>query len=630
MFLFLLDLVGSYFSTKQSNKSDFLNSKYQIQLVKSRLTKNDQCVPKPSNFIDISQGNIPSSNECVWACDFQVNKRIYAQYKILWIFNSKFKDISDTQGGAIYIDIKSGNKPSSLTSSNIINNTIQNCVFENCKASSQGGAIYMVTGITYTYFNAKNCSFNGCSATTDGGAIYYYSTGCCIEKCTFINNDAKQGAHIYYYKQQSVGKKCLIIDNVLEQCNSIAKTKGIIYLYWIANTEITFRRNIIRSTCSNTVYLFCYYGNKKANPNSTTTDFNSNSISSNVEIIDSSSTKIKRFMTNGFNVPIPTKSLEPTPTPIPPKTPAPSKTLIPPKTDSNQFSRSFDFSNSNPFSRTFAFSQSDRFTKSSQFSKSFDFSKSDHFNIIHETSFYQIESDFKETIESKKHESITVSYDEMDESSQESSDSSQNKIESLIQDSTQTLHESIESSTKDSMDSSQNQNELSISNSLYLTLESIDFSTQDSTDSLYESNDSPAINSIDSSYLTLTKDSFYEHETDNLPNSAESIMNDKDQIEQTLTNKSINFVSNSSKSNKIPIISGISVGIIILIALTIIIIVFILKKKSLHNLKENDHEKSESISNNSSINYDAINPLIDDDILPSKDPFLEDFDEDEL
>ena len=180
------------------------------------------------------------------------------------------------------------------------------------------------------------------------------------------------------------------------------------------------------------------------------------------------------------------------------------------------------------------------------------------------------------------------------------------------------------------MDSSQNQNELSISNSLYLTLESIDFSTQDSTDSLYESNDSPAINSIDSSYLTLTKDSFYEHETDNLPNSAESIMNDKDQIEQTLTNKSINFVSNSSKSNKIPIISGISVGIIILIALTIIIIVFILKKKSLHNLKENDHEKSESISNSSSINYDVINPLIDDDILPSKDPFLEDFDEDEL
>lgn len=91
------------------------------------------------------------------------------------ISNCIFEKTQGMHGGAINVDCG--------------NCKIINCTFNNCHASSSGGAIYSVATFANGW-TVKDCTFNNCSAM-DGAAIYANSIKWDIIGCTFNNCTAK-------------------------------------------------------------------------------------------------------------------------------------------------------------------------------------------------------------------------------------------------------------------------------------------------------------------------------------------------------------------------------------------------------------------------------------------------------
>ena len=156
-------------------------------------------------------------------------------------YNLTFDGNSATNGGACRI---SGN--------NII---ILNSIFNNNRATNNGGAVYLYSGstcnisyctflgnnatyggavyISIPYTVISNCNFTKNTASLNGGAIYINANNVGVLKSNFINNRANDGCAIYMV---SGGSNFEIKKSNFNQ--NIASNHGVIYLTGTSNLRL--------------------------------------------------------------------------------------------------------------------------------------------------------------------------------------------------------------------------------------------------------------------------------------------------------------------------------------------------------------------------------------------------------
>ncbi|WP_296858057.1 S-layer family protein [uncultured Methanobrevibacter sp.] len=156
-------------------------------------------------------------------------------------YNLTFDGNSATNGGACRI---SGN--------NII---ILNSIFNNNKATNNGGAVYLYSGstcnisyctflgnnatyggavyISIPYTVISNCNFTKNTASLNGGAIYINANNVGVLKSNFINNYANDGSAIYMVSGKSNFE---IKESNFNQ--NIALNHGVIYLTGTTNLRL--------------------------------------------------------------------------------------------------------------------------------------------------------------------------------------------------------------------------------------------------------------------------------------------------------------------------------------------------------------------------------------------------------
>lgn len=295
------------------------NMMFNEQSTKHQSLK-EEC-PSKGSFFDISNNEEHGIKQNLWGCGNQKMNKVNATLCTLSIYNSKFSELTGTKGGAIFIRLKSKEGPTNKSDS-----IIQNCIFDKCISTyNGGGAIYLE--LFFSNCDILNCQFYENDAKTgSGGALYFSETGGHVTNCYFKNNKAKTGAHLYYDQRQQK-YKWIASYNTFEECDEIGMNKGVIHLKYNAFTNMEFTNNIIRSTCSKTIWAFYYTtsGNKKGFPKDKNTKIKQNSLSSNVEIVDSK-TEIYPFAKDGFGAPIPTATKQVLPASTP--TPKPTQKLL--------------------------------------------------------------------------------------------------------------------------------------------------------------------------------------------------------------------------------------------------------------------------------------------------------------
>ena len=94
--------------------------------------------------------------------------------------------------------------------------------------------------------------------------------------------------------------------------------------------------------------------------------------------------------------------------------------------------------------------------------------------------------------------------------------------------------------------------------------------------------------------------------------------------------KEANSMSSAHKNRNTMLIAGIIIGIVVLIALAIIAVIIIIKKKP-RNEAAPIHENSFEVNSDlyAVVSNENTNPLYDEDTNPSRDPFFNDFNEEE-
>ncbi len=95
------------------------------------------------------------------------------------------------------------------------NNSINNCIFDNCLSISEGGAIWLKGA----YNTVASCHFNNCKTYNAGGAINFsedsnHSTifDCVFEKCSAERSGGQRGGAVEVYGEDSVIEKCTFTD----------------------------------------------------------------------------------------------------------------------------------------------------------------------------------------------------------------------------------------------------------------------------------------------------------------------------------------------------------------------------------------------------------------------------------
>ena len=100
------------------------------------------------------------------------------------------------------------------------NNNITGCIFTNCNAVDNGGAVAIKDGVNMLL---SDCIFDNCSAK-NGGAVHSLSTDSTIANSTFTNNKATNSAGAIYFNARNGAIKYSNFDN-----NSANVSGGAIY-----------------------------------------------------------------------------------------------------------------------------------------------------------------------------------------------------------------------------------------------------------------------------------------------------------------------------------------------------------------------------------------------------------------
>lgn len=100
---------------------------------------------------------------------------------------------------------------------------IQNCVFQNNYAWTNGGAMQIQNGPNTVI---RGCCFRNNKASNNGGAVY--NNRGTIEDCLFLRNDAKQGGAVYNNAGTSLLDRCVLASNVSGSNGGAALIGGMI------------------------------------------------------------------------------------------------------------------------------------------------------------------------------------------------------------------------------------------------------------------------------------------------------------------------------------------------------------------------------------------------------------------
>ena len=105
------------------------------------------------------------------------------------IKDCKFVSCIGKNGGALYLN---------FDGSNIFDCLVQNCIFNECTATSRGGAVYINVPQVNKKITIDGCQFTENIATNEGGAIYAIARDLLtIQGCTFTNNQGKIGSSLW-------------------------------------------------------------------------------------------------------------------------------------------------------------------------------------------------------------------------------------------------------------------------------------------------------------------------------------------------------------------------------------------------------------------------------------------------
>ncbi|MCT8977021.1 hypothetical protein N4T77_10440 [Clostridium sp. CX1] len=154
------------------------------------------------------------------------------------------------------------NKRVFVLQSNKEENSIENCIFQNCNFDDHGGAIYL----NNSHLNMKKNIFSNCRSEGVGGAIYVSgensgSVAITWSGLQFNNCEANYGGAIYesgniiYYVNSCIFNSCkanigsavycccdFYVENLIEECefnNCLSKTDGAVFIKYIyANKSV--------------------------------------------------------------------------------------------------------------------------------------------------------------------------------------------------------------------------------------------------------------------------------------------------------------------------------------------------------------------------------------------------------
>lgn len=108
---------------------------------------------------------------------------------------------------------------------------LTNCIIQNFKATSSGGAIVSASSKSNISIELINCTFNNCTSTGNGGAICMYSGKCIIDNCSFtdcVSGGANKGGAIYHNGTELVLKNAV---SIYSSTNTYSESANNICLY---------------------------------------------------------------------------------------------------------------------------------------------------------------------------------------------------------------------------------------------------------------------------------------------------------------------------------------------------------------------------------------------------------------
>lgn len=143
---------------------------------------------------------------------------------------------------------------------------IINCSFKNSQSSYDGAAIRISSLCESRQFEIYDCYFNNCySKKSFGGAISFNAFNGKIQKCTFVDNRALNGADIYYNAGSSnENNKGLSIDgNIFIRDKDYDNDLSLFYFNIVNETNYHFHHNkfFINETLD---HIFLFGANEKA------------------------------------------------------------------------------------------------------------------------------------------------------------------------------------------------------------------------------------------------------------------------------------------------------------------------------------------------------------------------------
>ena len=177
-----------------------------------------------------------SNNFSPYGGAFQlINPQLNSLTKMIDCFFKE--DNSINSGGVIYME-KAGNT------------SIIRSVFSNNFASI-GGAIMLLSSLSNSLLEIVECAFEENNSTSAGGAIYLKTIGnTSIIRTNFSNNLASSNGGALFVITSQLNSLLEIIDCVFLENNS-TNSGGAIYLKWVGNTSL------IRNNFSNNLASYC-------------------------------------------------------------------------------------------------------------------------------------------------------------------------------------------------------------------------------------------------------------------------------------------------------------------------------------------------------------------------------------
>ena len=261
----------------------------------SKKIKSTECLkPSGTNVIDLSESQVYEAEKKYYGCNLQLNNRVDSNLSLVYLYSCTFNHIiSNTlNGGAIYIFNKGDGTPTG-------NNTIDNCVFNDCQALN-GGALFAETQQHTRFYNIKDCTFTNNQAQEGGGAIYFKAAFSNIDGCKFINNKAgTKGSDFYFLcNEQSDKENPLLIQYCSFERTTEISTQSMILLDWNKKSDLYFENNQVYITTSNKIYFIESVGDLTLGNLS----FALNCISPSKEYLcDSTNTALYNKVSQGFS-----------------------------------------------------------------------------------------------------------------------------------------------------------------------------------------------------------------------------------------------------------------------------------------------------------------------------------------